>query len=106
MVDRNKCELLESIELKIVNIPCSGKIESNHLLRTFENWIDGVCVAVCHSGCCHFLTGNVRVKKRIEYVKDLLDNIGIHSDRLVLVNLASVERERFIEILKKINFDN
>ncbi len=100
MVDGNVKSQLPG--LKFIRVPCSGKIESHHILRAFEQGVDGVCVFACHSGCCHFLTGNIRLKKRVEYVKSLLEHIGLEADRLFLINIASVEGERFSEITKKL----
>jgi coenzyme F420-reducing hydrogenase delta subunit len=84
--------------VKIVLFPCTGKVDEIYMLRTFEAGADGVYVAGCLEGNCHFLTGNLRAKKRVQYAKSLLDEIGIGGERLEMYNLSSAEGQRFAEI--------
>ncbi len=55
--------------VKIIQVPCSGRVDILHLLRAIEDGADGVYVAGCLEGECHFLTGNLKAKKRVQYVK-------------------------------------
>jgi len=68
------------------------------LMKAFENGADGVCVVGCEEGDCHYLTGNLKAKKRVEYVKKLLDECGIGSERVVMYNLSAAQGQRFAEI--------
>ena len=63
--------------VRIVRLPCTGKVDVRFLLEAFEKGADGVYVAGCLEGDCHFLTGNFRAKKRVAYAKRILDEIGI-----------------------------
>lgn len=87
--------------IKIVLLPCSGKVDELYLLKAFEAGADGVYVAGCLEGTCHFLTGNLRAKKRVQYVKSLLDEVGIGGERLEMYNLSSAEGQRFAEIARE-----
>ncbi|GFP28744.1 hydrogenase iron-sulfur subunit, partial [Candidatus Hakubella thermalkaliphila] len=87
--------------VKIVLLPCSGKVDELYLLKAFEAGADGVYVAGCLEGTCHFLTGNLRAKKRVQYVKSLLDEVGIGGERLEMYNLSSAEGQRFAEIARE-----
>jgi hypothetical protein len=60
--------------------------------------VDGVMVAGCLEGGCHFLEGNLRARRRIERVRQLLDEIGIEPERLEMFNLSSAEGPRFAAI--------
>lgn len=77
---------------------CSGNIDHRVILNAFEEGADGVFVAGCMEGDCHYLKGNIRAKKRVEAVKKLLDEIGIGGDRLEMYNLSSAQGGRFAEI--------
>ncbi|TYO90213.1 F420-non-reducing hydrogenase subunit D [Desulfallas thermosapovorans DSM 6562] len=79
-------------------MPCSGTIEHRVLLETFENGADGVYVAGCMEGDCHFLKGNIRAKKRVQAVKKILDEIGFGSERLDFFNLPASDGGRFAQI--------
>jgi coenzyme F420-reducing hydrogenase delta subunit len=84
--------------VKIIKIPCTGKVDVLHLLRAFEDLADGVYVAGCEEGGCHFLEGNLRAKKRVQYTKKLLDEIGIGGDRLEMFNLSAAMGQKFAAI--------
>jgi coenzyme F420-reducing hydrogenase delta subunit len=87
--------------VRLIDLPCSGRIEHNLLLTAFEEGADGVYVAGCMEGDCHFLQGNVRARKRVEYVKKLLDTLGIGGERLEMYNLSSSMGPRFAEIARE-----
>ena len=85
-------------DVRVLRFPCTGKIEPNHILTAFEHGVDGVMVAGCLEGGCHFLEGNLRARRRIERVRQLLDEIGIEPERLEMFNLSSAEGPRFAAI--------
>ena len=84
--------------VRVLRFPCTGKIEPNHILAAFERGVDGVIVAGCLEGGCHFLEGNLRARQRVERVKGILEEIGIEPERLEMFNLSSAEGPRFAAI--------
>jgi F420-non-reducing hydrogenase iron-sulfur subunit len=76
-----------------VCVPCSGKLQPEHLLKAFEAGADLVCVVVCDEANCHYLEGSRRAKRRIEYVRGLLDELGLGGERLLLFHLPGSARE-------------
>ena len=89
--------------VRVLRFPCTGKIEENHILAAFERGVDGVMVAGCLEGGCHFLEGNLRARKRVERTKQLLGEIGVEPQRLEMFNLSSAEGPRFAEIVKEMS---
>ncbi|MDD4586822.1 MAG: hydrogenase iron-sulfur subunit [Heliobacteriaceae bacterium] len=87
--------------VRMVEQPCSGKIDPLILLRAFEEGADGVYVAACVEGDCHFLKGNIRAKQRVHQLKRLLDEIGIGGQRLEMYNLSSSMGSRFAEVARE-----
>lgn len=85
--------------VRLLKLPCTGKVEIGQILRAFEWGIDGVIVAGCLEGGCHFLEGNLRARRRVERTKKLLEEIGLEPDRLEMYNLSSAEGPRFAEIV-------
>ncbi len=81
--------------VNIVRVPCSGKIDVKHILRALQNGADGVYVAGCLEGDCHFKNGNVKAARRVAYAKKLLDEIGIGGDRVEMVTMSAGMGERF-----------
>lgn len=89
--------------VRVLRLPCTGKIEVNYLLAAFERGVDGVIVAGCLEGGCHFQEGNLRARRRVERAKQLLKEIGLEPERLEMFNLSSAEGSRFAEIATEMN---
>jgi len=87
--------------VKIVRVPCSGKVDTIHILKAFEKGADGVYVAGCLDGDCHFKNGNIRASRRVACVKGLLDEIGIGGERLEMVKVSAGMGERFADIAEQ-----
>ncbi len=88
--------------VRVLHVPCTGKIEMEHILTAFEKGIDGVLIAGCLEGGCHFLEGNLRAKRRSEYLREMLDEIGVGRERLRMVNLSAAMAPTFVERVKEI----
>jgi len=84
--------------IKIIQLPCTGRIDIIHLLNAIENGADGVYVAGCLEGECHFIQGNLKARKKVEYVKKTLTELGIEPERVEMFNLSSAQRARFAQI--------
>lgn len=89
--------------IRIIRLPCTGKLEVNYIMNAFERGADGVLIAGCLEGGCHFLEGNLRAKKRVLRAKELLAEAGIELDRLEMYNLSSAEGTRFAEIAREMH---
>ncbi len=87
--------------IKIIQVPCTGKVDVIYLLKAFQNGADGVYVAGCMEGDCHYLTGNLRARKRVEHTKKILDEIGIGGERVEMFNMSAAQGTRFVEIAKE-----
>jgi F420-non-reducing hydrogenase iron-sulfur subunit len=83
--------------IRIVRVPCTGKVDVLHMLRAFEKGADGVYVVGCLEGDCRFENGNLRARKRVEQARVILDAIGIGGDRVRMYNLSSGEGTKFAE---------
>jgi F420-non-reducing hydrogenase iron-sulfur subunit len=88
---------------QIIKVPCTGKVDIIHLLLAFEQGADGVWVAGCLEGNCHFLTGNLQARMRVNRLKDILDRVGIGGERLEMYNLSAGMGARFAEIAREMN---
>jgi F420-non-reducing hydrogenase iron-sulfur subunit len=74
--------------LKIVGLPCSGKIDVPYLIKAFETGADGAVIVTCKVGECTYLEGNLRAVKRAEAVDKLLEEIGYGSGRMEVIQLS------------------
>jgi F420-non-reducing hydrogenase iron-sulfur subunit len=81
--------------VKIIRVPCTGKVDVIHLMRAIQKGADGVYVVGCLEGACHYKQGNLRARERVTHVRNLLDEIGIEGDRVRMYNLSSGEGPTF-----------
>jgi len=84
--------------VKIIRLPCTGRVDVIHLVRAFEDGADGVFVAGCLEGNCHYIEGNLRAKRRVRYTQKLLDEVGIGGQRLDMFNMSSAEGPKFAQV--------
>ena len=87
--------------IKIVAVPCTGRVDSLHLVKALEDGADGVMVAGCLPGRCHFQTGNLHANQRVEYVRKLLEEIGLEADRVRMINVSAGMGVQFAERAKE-----
>jgi coenzyme F420-reducing hydrogenase delta subunit len=90
------------VNVRIIHSPCTGKIEMEHILAAFEKGIDGILVAGCLEGGCHFLEGNLRARKRTDRIREILDEIGVGGERLKMVNLSAAMAPTFVQRVEEI----
>lgn len=88
-------------DIKIIQVPCTGRVDILHLLNAFEDGADGVYVAGCLEGECHYISGNLKARKKVAYVKKTLTEIGIEPERVEMFNLSSAQGARFAEIARE-----
>lgn len=88
--------------IRVLRLPCTGKVDIAHIVRAFEQGVDGVIVAGCLEGGCHFQDGNLRAKKRVAFAKRILEESGIEPERLEMFNLSSAMGTTFAEIARQV----
>ena len=84
-------------EAKLMELPCTGRLDLLEVLHAFEAGADGIMVAGCLEGDCHFQQGNLNARRRVERVKALLQTIGLEADRIRMFNLSSAMGKQFAE---------
>jgi F420-non-reducing hydrogenase iron-sulfur subunit len=84
--------------VKVIRVPCSGRVDAIHIMKALENGADGVLVAGCLEGDCHFKTGNVKALQRVTNLQPFLKEIGIEAERVQMVNMSAGMGARFAKI--------
>lgn len=88
--------------IRIIRVMCTGRLSPAFILKAFAEGADGVLVAGCHLGDCHYVTGNYKAERRIKLLKEILDDVGIEKERLLLRWVSASEGERFANIVKEL----
>ena len=84
--------------IRMIKLPCTGKLEVIHILKAIQAGADGVYAAGCLEGECHYLKGNLWARKRINHVKALLEELGIEPERVEMYNMSSAMGAKFAEV--------
>ncbi|MBS7248693.1 MAG: hydrogenase iron-sulfur subunit [Candidatus Jordarchaeales archaeon] len=95
--------------VRIVRVLCSGRVDPQFVLKAFELGADGVLVAGCHPGDCHYVKGNYRAERRIALLKEMIKQLGIEPERLMLKWISASEgaelvktTEEFLTVIKEL----
>lgn len=85
--------------VRIVRLPCSGRIDPLMVLKAFERGADGVIVSGCHPGDCHYTSGNFHARRRFTVFHDLMQFMGIEEDRITFSWVSASEGNKWREIV-------
>jgi F420-non-reducing hydrogenase iron-sulfur subunit len=84
--------------VKIIQVPCTGRIEVLHLLKPFEEGADGVYVAGCQEDSCRYVSGITKAAKRVAHVKKILEELDIDPQRIDVFNLFAGKGQEFADV--------
>jgi len=80
---------------RVIRTMCSGRVEPAFILRAFNSGADGVMIAGCHPGDCHYNSGNYKARRRIMLLRNTLPHLGIEPERLKLEWISASEATKF-----------
>ena len=83
---------------KVLRVMCSGRVDPLFILKALMMGADGVLVAGCHPGDCHYQTNNYYTRRRIALIKNVFETLGLESDRIRLSWVSASEGERFRKV--------
>ncbi len=78
----------EDIELRVISLPCSGKVDLLYLLKAIETGADGVFLITCPEGNCQNIVGNLRARKRAGAVNEILGETGLAKERILVLPVS------------------
>jgi F420-non-reducing hydrogenase iron-sulfur subunit len=87
--------------VRIIRVMCSGMVDPAYVLKAFEAGFDGVLIAGCHIGDCHYISGNVKAQDRIAKLRRLVHTLGLEDERLKLEWISAAEGSGFAEAIKE-----
>jgi len=85
--------------IRIIKVPCSGRVDPLFILRALRLGFDGVLVSGCHPGDCHYQTGNYQARRRFAITKKLLEHMGVDSQRVQASWVSASEGGKFVEVV-------
>lgn len=85
---------------RVIRVNCSGRVDPQFILRALKLKADGVLIAGCHFGDCHYVSGNYQTARRVALLKEYLKEIGLEPERLRLEWISAAEGRRFADTMK------
>ena len=83
--------------IKSIRVMCSGRVDATLILKALRKGADGVLVAGCHPGDCHYQSGNYKTNRRIQLLKKLLGDLGIEPERVRFEYISASEGQKFAD---------
>jgi F420-non-reducing hydrogenase iron-sulfur subunit len=88
--------------VRIIRVPCSGRIDPLFILASLQKGTDGVLVSGCHPGECHYLTGNYSARRKFSLLKGLLEHVGLDEGRVQFSWVSASEGVRFAKVVREV----
>jgi F420-non-reducing hydrogenase iron-sulfur subunit len=87
--------------VRIIRVMCTGRVDPTFVLEALRDGADGVIIAGCHPGDCHYQKGNFMMEKRFAYIKKAVENIGIEPERVKLEWISASEGGKFAALIRE-----
>ena len=88
--------------VKVIRVMCSGRVNPMFVINALQQGADGVLIAGCHPGDCHYAQGNYFARRRITVLKKLLEYIGIEPERVQVAWVSAAEGQKFADVVKEV----
>jgi F420-non-reducing hydrogenase iron-sulfur subunit len=88
--------------IRVIRVPCSGRVNPFFILRALRQGADGVLVSGCHPGDCHYLSGNYYARRKFALLKSLLEYVGIEPGRVQFSWVSASEGSKFSEVVREV----
>ncbi len=91
-----------SPNLRIIRVMCSGRVDPTYILKALKSGADGVLIAGCHPPSdCHYISGNLKARRRYHLLKKLLTQLGLEPQRIRLEWISAAEGEKFARVVNE-----
>jgi len=83
-----------------IRVNCSGRIDPTLVMKALALGADGVLIAGCHPGDCHYTNGNIKTLRRFKLLQKMLDQFGIERERVRLEWISAAEGDRYAQVVR------
>jgi len=83
-----------------IRVMCSGRVDPVLVMKALSSGADGVLIAGCHPGDCHYTSGNVKTIRRFKLLQKMLDQFGVERDRVRLEWVSASEGEKYAQVVE------
>jgi len=87
--------------VRVIRLPCTGRIDTLFILKAFERGADGVIVSGCHPNDCHYTAGNFHARRRFAIFREIMDFVGIDPRRVTFSWVSASEGRKWSEVVNE-----
>jgi coenzyme F420-reducing hydrogenase delta subunit len=91
--------------VRVIRVPCSGRVDPLYIIKALKEGADGVLVAGCHPGDCHYISGNLVARRKFAMLRSFLEYAGIEPERVQFSWVSASEGGRFASLIEKVVAD-
>ncbi len=95
--------MVQPENVRIIRVPCSGRVNPRFILRAFQRGADGVLISGCHPGDCHYTSGNFYARRRLMLLKRYLEYLGIDPVRFETHWVSASEGQKWAEVVRSMS---
>jgi len=88
--------------IRIIRVPCSGRVNPLFIMRALRQGADGVLVSGCHPGDCHYMSGNYYARRKFTLLHSLLEHMGVEKGRVQFSWVSASESIKFAQLIKEV----
>ena len=88
--------------VRLVRLPCSGRINPFYVVKALQHGADGVLVSGCHPGECHYISGNLIARRKFAFLNSFLNYIGIEDGRTTFTWVSASEGDKFARVIEEV----
>jgi F420-non-reducing hydrogenase iron-sulfur subunit len=88
--------------IRIIRMMCSGSLDPTYVLKVLLEGADGVLIGGCHPGDCHYISGNLKARRRVAILKSVLKDAGLEPERVWLRWISASEGAYFAETVREL----
>ena len=85
--------------IKSIRVMCSGRVDPSFVLEALRKGVDGILIAGCHPGDCHYQSGNYKTNRRVKLLKKLLEELGMNPQRVRFEYISASEGQKFATVV-------
>ena len=87
--------------VRVIRLNCSSRVSPLFVIKAFERGADGVIVSGCHTGDCHYSTGNYFTRRRFTIFRELLDFMGVDTNRVTFSWVSASEGRKWQQVINE-----
>ena len=87
--------------MRIVRVMCSGRVDPSFVLKALKDGADGVLITGCHIGDCHYISGNYKMKDRMDVLARIFNKLGLSKQRFRVEYVSAAEGVKFASIMRE-----